>query len=939
MKIKRLLLTSLFGLSLAILNAQTIKETHQNGSQSLITFEEKADSNDSKKNANTSTNKSPEQILQEYLNLNSNDEFKVVKKTTDNLGYDHFKYQQYYKGIKVDFATYNVHYKNGKPHAINGDFKRITTLKTNPSVSENQSLNIALNHIDANQYAWGEINTELSLPKAELVIVEASSQKVKAMKLAYKFNIQAVAPIYHADIYVDAHTGKILLENNKVHNCLKKEDIDSNHNVSLGKRLIKTATVRKSALPLVTGQGKTWYSGLQSIESSENPTGEYILHDQTRNIRTRNDDLTDFISGTSSWFLNAPDDDINRSALDAHWGVGQTYDYFNDVHNWLSFNNDIDSPISIEVLMESGDKASWNGAQIKLGKTGFKTSDPHPMSTIDIVAHEYTHALIEYTAELTYVQGAESGALNEGICDIFGAAVEYHFFPDRETWISGELTAPSTLYNTIVSGVRNLENPKIGGIFGKNPDTYNGEFWKSTGNNVHNNSTIVSHWFYLLSEGKSGVNDNGANYNVTGIGIDKAADIIFRTLTVYMTSNTDYKTIRSLSIQAATDLYGANSQEVTQVKKSWDAVGVYSYFFDVISPSLNEELFAGLTKEITWQQSEDYPQVDISMSTNGGETYPIILATNVANTGSFTFTVPKQYGNHNKIKVIASSSSSVDISIGFSQEFKIDGSITSFPYIMNFENGIENWKINDSGGWRIVSSPRLQGYGPDTAPSNGEHYIQSINPTNFILTSPSIELPSTGDIELKYDINLFQDIPDGNLDINKVNTLIMQISEDDGITWENGNSNITLPWYAGDTNSWMKWTNDLRAYKGAKIKIRFVYKKPADNTSIWRSGQASIENIRILHTVAKTKTIISSESQLTLFPNPANDRLNIIIPGSIINNDQFLYAISNVTGAEITNGTFNEKSNTVNVSQLPRGIYFISIKSDTEIYTKKFIKR
>ena len=74
--------------------------------------------------------------------------------------------------------------------------------------------------------------------------------------------------------------------------------------------------------------------------------------------------------------------------------------------------------------------------------------------------------------------------------------------------------------------------------------------------------------------GGSGTNDKGFAYNVTAIGLDKAAAIAYRTLTTYLSSSSTFLNARTYSLQAAADLYGAGSAEVTQVTNAWNAVGV-----------------------------------------------------------------------------------------------------------------------------------------------------------------------------------------------------------------------------------------------------------------------------------------------------------------------------------------------------------------------------
>ena len=80
--------------------------------------------------------------------------------------------------------------------------------------------------------------------------------------------------------------------------------------------------------------------------------------------------------------------------------------------------------------------------------------------------------------------------------------------------------------------------------------------------------------FYLLSEGGNGTNDNDDDYSVESIGIEKAMDVFYRALTVYLTSTSEFIDSRQATIQSASDLYGECSNEVEQVINAWYAVGV-----------------------------------------------------------------------------------------------------------------------------------------------------------------------------------------------------------------------------------------------------------------------------------------------------------------------------------------------------------------------------
>ena len=77
--------------------------------------------------------------------------------------------------------------------------------------------------------------------------------------------------------------------------------------------------------------------------------------------------------------------------------------------------------------------------------------------------------------------------------------------------------------------------------------------------------------FYLLAQGGSS-KCNGSN--VAGIGIDKAAKIWFRALTVKMTSSTNYAGARTAALSAASDLYGAGSAEYNAVAAAFSGINV-----------------------------------------------------------------------------------------------------------------------------------------------------------------------------------------------------------------------------------------------------------------------------------------------------------------------------------------------------------------------------
>ena len=95
-----------------------------------------------------------DQVLRQQLGLTTADQMVQRSAETDQLGFTHQKFAQYYQGIRVEHATYSVHAKAGVIESISGDFEKISGLNITPSLGETAALNRALAHVGARQYMW-----------------------------------------------------------------------------------------------------------------------------------------------------------------------------------------------------------------------------------------------------------------------------------------------------------------------------------------------------------------------------------------------------------------------------------------------------------------------------------------------------------------------------------------------------------------------------------------------------------------------------------------------------------------------------------------------------------------------------------------------------------------------------------------------------------------
>ena len=267
-------------------------------------------------------------------------------------------------------------------------------------------------------------------------------------------------------------------------------------------------------------------------------------------------------------------DSVANPALDAHWGIARTYDYYVEKFSRDSYDGQggriINYMNGIFPMAYSQNNAAALQAPYNSMVYGFGDGIyTNPFSALDVTGHEYTHLVISNNGNGGLRYQGEAGALNESFADMFGASIVFYAKPASANWRIGEEVYMGSGY------MRSMSNPKIV----SNPNTYKGQYWVSTSSNqdnggVHTNSGVPNYWYYLLAEGGSGTNDN--NYGFTGIGLEKAEKIAYRTLTEYLTYNATFADAFAGSLQATIDLFGADTTaaEYVAVKNAWYAVGL-----------------------------------------------------------------------------------------------------------------------------------------------------------------------------------------------------------------------------------------------------------------------------------------------------------------------------------------------------------------------------
>ena len=532
-------------------------------------------------------------LMRSQLQLGENESLKLSRVWTDQLGFEHFKYKQYFNDIVVQGSNYTLHVQDSQIVSMSGDQVAVENPIVGIQISSETALEHAKDHIGSEKYAWqDEFTSELlgltGEPEGELVYITGDTG---ASIPTYKFDMYTLDLGSRDYVYVNANSGAIEATESRI----RHGDVDA--------------------------VGDTHYYGTVEFIADEVSDTEYRLRQVTDGVETYDNQTNpsnDFANAidiiASAPVFDAP---AQYSGVSAHWGAENTLSLFEDWFGRDSYDDEGATLVSYVNVNQNWNNATWNGSVMQYGEGDGNILGP--LVEIDIVAHEITHGVTEYSADLVYAY--EPGALNESFSDIFGEVVEYFALGEND-WIAGDNAWLGE------GGIRSFIDPSSGGG-GPQPDTYMGEnWWTSPFDNggVHFNSGVQNKWFYILSHGEEGTNDNGEDYDVAGIGIEDAAQIAYRNLTTYLGQNSQYQTARDGAVQAAIDIYGKNSEQHKQTDAAWKAVGVYP--LDVVFESESLEEVVPGSMIFTGEQSgfiPDFGPRGVSITLDPGQTLTVVV--------------------------------------------------------------------------------------------------------------------------------------------------------------------------------------------------------------------------------------------------------------------------------------------------------------------------
>ncbi|MGM7683436.1 M4 family metallopeptidase [Cytobacillus sp. Hm23] len=460
-------------------------------------------------------------------------DFTIKQTETDDLGMTQYRTQLTVDGIPVYGSEVFIQ--------VDGD-GIITSMigQVEPKLEQkNWHNSVKLSAEDAIQVAESkltftpEADTYTKDPASDLYLYKHENKWMPV----YIVELQFHAPYIGREMfYVDAKKGDVLRSFNRIESAA---EVGTGTGVLGDEKIVNTFEQDGTYYLYDTSKSM---NGVIATYDAENTFSPLLRVNPQPGVYVTDDD-------------NVFDSATQRAGVDAHVYAGVVYDYFLNNHNRDSYDNQGGNIISSVHVGTNYNNAAWTGTQMAYGD-GDGSLFTSLSGSLDVVAHELTHAVTDTSANLVYEY--ESGALNESFSDVFGVLVEAEQ-DGAADWLLGE-----DVYTPAIAGdaLRSVANPTLYG----QPDHMDDFLVKNDENALD--------WDFGGVHTNSGI-PNKALYNIaSAIGLEKAGDIYYRALTTHLTSQAQFIDARNALLQSAEDLYGAGGAEYQAIESGFAAVGI-----------------------------------------------------------------------------------------------------------------------------------------------------------------------------------------------------------------------------------------------------------------------------------------------------------------------------------------------------------------------------
>jgi Zn-dependent metalloprotease len=234
--------------------------------------------------------------------------------------------------------------------------------------------------------------------------------------------------------------------------------------------------------------------------------------------------------------------------------TGSVYDFYNQIFSRNSIDGEGMVLYSSVHFDEDLDNAFWNGRQMTYGDGGGGSMKAGSLTDLIVVAHELTHGVTQYEANLAY--SGQPGGLNESMSDVF--AIMCDQWVNKETvndshWLIGK--------DIMVRGdaLRSMKNPGTAHP-GDRQVSHVRDYREGMG--PHQSSGIPNKAFYTAS-----MKVGGNSYESIGM-------IWYIALKDRLSRYSQFQDAANHTYSIAGEFFGEGSKEQEAVASGWSEVGV-----------------------------------------------------------------------------------------------------------------------------------------------------------------------------------------------------------------------------------------------------------------------------------------------------------------------------------------------------------------------------
>ncbi len=417
----------------------------------------------------------------------------LAKVNFDRIG-STYKFSQYHQGVRVSESEVVIHFDDrGNVQSIHSTLKAIPAdTKTKPELSRQEALKIAVASTGFNSVDVAKGN------EAPVLVVAAD----KTVTLAWEFAIGEREGTGSANIQVGAagpKTGKIL---RSLGGAMEVRNAQPNIKIYDGSTTILIPNPIYKGVPVLKN-GKRIGLGVFM--------GKYAA----------------------------------REAKAAHSSFEKVVRYYKEKYGRVSYDGQ-GSIINVTMrtnrltpdLVGMRENAAWHPTWKLFMLGGGGDLLGNFASALDVIAHEFTHAVVTSTSNLAH--GGQSGALNEHLADVFGTMIENSYIKTDKPFLVGESTLRGKLKQKYAA-LRDMEDPhKSLGVQPAHMDEIPAEYGPGCEPTGSNDACGV----HLLN----GVPNRAAAIAIKSLGWEKIEPVFYRVMTKRLLQGSVFQDYRNLMI-------------------------------------------------------------------------------------------------------------------------------------------------------------------------------------------------------------------------------------------------------------------------------------------------------------------------------------------------------------------------------------------------------